>query len=117
MNVNPAPLRLGILGVGHFGRFHALKAAANPAINLIGLHDASLDRAAQIAGEVGAPALSPEAVIAAAEAVIIAAPTRFHYALAEQALTAGRHVFIEKPIAASLDQADRLIALELIGQP
>jgi predicted dehydrogenase len=50
-------------------------------------------------------------VIAAAEAVIIAAPTRFHYGLAEQALAAGRHVFIEKPIAASLDQADRLIAL------
>jgi predicted dehydrogenase len=111
MNVNPTPLRLGILGVGHFGRFHALKAAANPAIHLIGLHDASFDRAAQIAGEVGAPALSPDAVIATAEAVIIAAPTRFHYALAEQALAAGRHVFIEKPIAASLDQADRLIAL------
>ena len=111
MNVNPAPLRLGILGVGHFGRFHAVKAAANPAIHLIGLHDASFDRAAQIAGEVGAPALAPEAVIAAAEAVIIAAPTRFHYGLAEQALAAGRHVFIEKPIAASLDQADRLIAL------
>jgi predicted dehydrogenase len=111
MNVNPAPLRLGILGVGHFGRFHALKAAANPAIHLIGLHDASFDRAAQIAGEVGAPALSPEAVIAAADALIIAAPTRFHYGLAEQALEAGRHVFIEKPIAASLDQADRLIAL------
>lgn len=111
MNVNPAPLRLGILGVGHFGRFHALKAAANPTIHLIGLHDASAERAAQIAGEVGAPALSPDAVIAAADAVIIAAPTRFHYALAEQALAAGRHVFIEKPIAASLDQADRLIAL------
>jgi predicted dehydrogenase len=111
MNVNPTPLRLGILGVGHFGRFHALKAAANPAIHLIGLSDASAERAAQIAGEVGAPALAPEAVIAAAEAVIIAAPTRFHYALAEQALAAGRHVFIEKPIAASLDQADRLIAL------
>ena len=66
MNVNPAKLRLGILGVGHFGRFHALKAAANPAIHLIGLHDAAPDRAAQIAGEVGAPALSPDAVIAAA---------------------------------------------------
>ncbi|MFN9091058.1 MAG: Gfo/Idh/MocA family protein [Alphaproteobacteria bacterium] len=100
-----------MLGGGHFGRFHALKAAANPAIHLIGLHDASADRAAQIAREASAPALAPEAVISAAEAVIIAAPTRFHYALAEQALAAGRHVFIEKPIAASLDQADRLIAL------
>jgi predicted dehydrogenase len=111
MIVNPAKLRLGILGVGHFGRFHALKAAATPEATLVGLHDASADRAAQIAAEIGAPALAPEAVIAAAEAVIIAAPTRFHYALAEQALAAGRHVFIEKPIAASLDQADRLIAL------
>ena len=111
MNVNPAKLRLGILGVGHFGRFHALKAAASPEATLVGVHDASADRAAQIAAEVGAPALAPEAVIAAAEAVIIAAPTRFHHALAEQALAAGRHVFIEKPIAASLDQADRLIAL------
>ena len=111
MNVNPAKLRLGILGVGHFGRFHALKAAASPEATLVGVHDASADRAAQIAAEVGAPALAPEAVIASAEAVIIAAPTRFHYALAEQALAAGRHVFIEKPIAASLDQADRLIAL------
>ena len=111
MNVNPTPLRLGILGVGHFGRFHALKAAATPEATLVGLHDASADRAAQIAAEIGAPALAPEAVIAAAEAVIIAAPTRFHYALAEQALAAGRHVFIEKPIAASLDEADRLIAL------
>jgi predicted dehydrogenase len=111
MNVNPAKLRLGILGVGHFGRFHALKAAATPEATLVGLHDASADRAAQIAAEIGAPALAPEAVIAAAEAVIIAAPTRFHYALAEQALAAGRHVFIEKPIAASLDEADRLIAL------
>jgi predicted dehydrogenase len=99
------------LGVGHFGRFHALKAAATPEATLVGLHDASADRAAQIAAEIGAPALAPEAVIAAAEAVIIAAPTRFHYALAEQALAAGRHVFIEKPIAASLDEADRLIAL------
>jgi predicted dehydrogenase len=111
MIVNPAKLRLGILGVGHFGRFHALKAAATPEATLVGLHDASADRAAQIAAEIGAPALAPEAVIAAAEAVIIAAPTRFHYALAEQALAAGRHVFIEKPIAASLDEADRLIAL------
>ena len=111
MNVNPAKLRLGILGVGHFGRFHALKAAASPEATLVGVHDASADRAAQIAAEVGAPALAPEAVIAAAEAVIIAAPTRFHHTLAEQALAAGRHVFIEKPIAASLDQADRLIAL------
>jgi predicted dehydrogenase len=46
----------------------------------------------------------------AADAVIIAAPTAFHHDLARQALAAGCHVFVEKPIAASRDQADALVA-------
>lgn len=50
------------------------------------------------------------ALIAAADAVIIAAPTRFHFLLAEAALAAGRHVFIEKPVAATLAEADALLA-------
>lgn len=104
-------LALGILGVGHFGRFHALKAAANPRIRLIGLHDADPARAAAVAAETGAPALEAAALIAAAEAVIVAAPTRFHFPLARAALAAGRHVFVEKPLAASPAEADALIAL------
>jgi predicted dehydrogenase len=102
-------LALGILGVGHFGRFHALKAAANPRIRLVGVHDADPARAAAVGAEVGAPALEAAALIAAADAVVVAAPTRFHFALAEAALAAGRHVFIEKPIAATLTQADALV--------
>ncbi|BDG72655.1 Gfo/Idh/MocA family protein [Roseomonas fluvialis] len=103
-------LALGILGVGHFGRFHALKAAANPRIRLVGLHDADPARAAAVATEAGAPAMDAPALIAAADAVIIAAPTRFHFLLAEAALAAGRHVFIEKPVAATLAEADALLA-------
>ena len=76
MNVNTSKLRLGILGVGHFGRFHALKAAANRSISLIGLHDASADRATQTAAEVSPPVLSPEAGHAGGEAVISGARTR-----------------------------------------
>ena len=111
MNDSGRALALGILGVGHFGRFHALKAAANPRIRLAGLADADPARAAAIAAETGAPALAADGVIAAAEAVVVAAPTRFHFDLARQALEAGRHVFIEKPIAATLEEADTLIAL------
>jgi predicted dehydrogenase len=109
-------LALGILGVGHFGRFHALKAAANPRIRLVGLHDADPARAAAIGAESGAPALTAEALVAAAEAVIVAAPTRFHFALARAALEAGRHVFVEKPLAATLEEADGLIGMAQAGR-
>ncbi len=49
--------------------------------------------------------------IRAADALVIAAPTRFHFDLACAALDAGKHVFVEKPLAATLDQADALVAL------
>ena len=104
-------LQVGILGAGHFGRFHALKAARAPRMELIGLHDADPARAAAVAGEAGCPALSAEEVIARAAAVIVAAPTAFHAGLATAALEAGRHVLVEKPIAATVDEADALIAL------
>jgi predicted dehydrogenase len=116
MSASDTRLALAILGVGHFGRFHALKAAANPRIRLVGLADADPARAATVAAEAGTQALGMEAAIAAADAVVIAAPTRFHHDLAMAALAAGRHVFIEKPIAATLDEAETLIAAAASGR-
>ncbi|SDB44742.1 Gfo/Idh/MocA family protein [Belnapia rosea] len=102
------PLRIGVLGTGHFGRFHALKLAARGM--LAGIADADPARAAAIAAETGAPALAPEALLAASDAVVIAVPTAHHHALAMQAIAAGRHLFIEKPIAATLEQGRALVA-------
>jgi hypothetical protein len=101
-------VRVGVLGVGHFGRFHAVKLAARGV--LAGVHDADPARAAAVAAEVKAPALDPAALIAASDAVVVAAPTRFHHALAMQALGAGRHLFVEKPLAATVAQAEEIIA-------
>ena len=106
-------LRIGVVGAGHFGRFHALKVAANPRARLAGLTDPDTARAAAVAREVRAPALPLDALLAAADAVIVAAPPDAHHALAAQALQAGRHVLVEKPIAATLAQADELAALAL----
>ncbi|WP_198374418.1 Gfo/Idh/MocA family protein [Neoroseomonas rubea] len=116
MNVSDGRLALGILGVGHFGRFHALKASANPRVRLVGLHDADPARAASVAAETGTTPMAPEALIGAADALIVAAPTRFHFGLGSAALAAGRHVFVEKPIAATLDEADALIAAAAAGR-
>jgi predicted dehydrogenase len=82
MSAPDSRLALGILGVGHFGLFHALKAAANPRVRLVGLHDADPARAAAVGAEAGAAPMDAAALIAAADAVIVAAPTRFHFALA-----------------------------------
>jgi predicted dehydrogenase len=102
-------LRMGVAGVGHFGRFHALKLAKFGL--LAGVFDASAERAAVVAGECESQPLSLDALIETCDAVVVAAPTAHHFALAEQVLRAGRHAFIEKPIAATLEQADILIAL------
>ncbi|PZW37645.1 putative dehydrogenase [Humitalea rosea] len=104
-------LGLGILGTGHFGRFHALKAASGARTRLVGVHDADPARAALVAAETGVPAMAPEALVACADALIIAAPTAFHFELARMALAAGKPVLVEKPIAATLEQADALVAL------
>jgi predicted dehydrogenase len=104
-------LAVAVLGAGHFGRFHALKLAKGARTRLVAVHDADPARAATVAAEAGAPALDLPGAIAAAGAVVVAAPTRFHFALARQALEAGRHVLVEKPVAATLEEADALMRL------
>ncbi|MBC7799656.1 MAG: Gfo/Idh/MocA family oxidoreductase, partial [Gemmatimonadaceae bacterium] len=105
------PLRIGIAGAGHFGRFHALKVAAGRRAMLAGLYDPDTDRAAAVGREAGrAPAVPWTTLLQQCDAVIIAAPAEAHFMLATQAMDAGRHVLIEKPIAATLDQADALAA-------
>ncbi len=104
-------LRIGVIGAGHFGRFHALKVKASRRAVLAGVFDPNDERAAVVAREAGGAPMPLDALLAASDAVIVAAPAEAHYALAAQALGAGKHVLVEKPIAATLDEADRLAAL------
>jgi len=105
-------LRIGVAGAGHFGRFHALKVAAAPRAVLAGLFDPDARRAAQVAAEAGgAPVLALPELLDQCDALIIAAPAEAHYPLAREALAAGRHVLVEKPIAATLSEARALATL------
>lgn len=107
-------LRIGVVGAGHFGRFHALKVAASPRAALVGVYDLNAERAAAVGAEAGgAPAMALESLLAAADAVVVAAPADAHFELTERALLAGRHVLVEKPLAATLAQADRLAELAI----
>ena len=108
-------VRVGVIGAGHFGRFHALKLAAAKRAVLAGVTDTDPARAQALARETCAPALALKDLLAASDAVVIAAPAEAHFALAAEALSAGKHVLVEKPIAASLDQADELAARAKAG--
>lgn len=100
-------LRIGVLGTGHFGRFHALKLAARGVLSAV--HDADAACAAAIAAECGTQARDAAGVIDASDAVIVAVPTAFHHQYAMQAIAAGRHLFVEKPIAATVAQAEAVL--------
>jgi predicted dehydrogenase len=104
-------LRIGIAGAGHFGRYHALKVAAADRATLVGLFDPDTERAKTVGWEAGAPEMPLPDLIAASDAIIVAAPADAHHDIAAAALTAGRHVLVEKPIAATLAQADALASL------
>jgi predicted dehydrogenase len=106
--VAEAGLRVGLAGAGHFGRFHAEKVVAGARTQLAGIHDRDTARAEALAGAHRVPALDWPGLLAASDAVVIATPAETHFALAAAALDAGRHVLVEKPIAASLAEAEEL---------
>jgi predicted dehydrogenase len=105
------PVRLGIVGVGHLGRQHARLSASLPAAAVIGIHDRHPGRAVEVARELGLEALPDlETMAREAEAVVVATPTVSHSAVAEFFLERGRDVLVEKPLAATVEEADRMLA-------
>src|SRR5690606_12496783 len=109
------PVRLLVVGAGHMGRLHAAKAArALPgAATLIGVADRHLERAEALARQLGGgvrAAAEPRALAGAADAAIVAVPTVAHAAVADALLDAGLDLLVEKPIAATLAEAEALVA-------
>ena len=104
-------LRVGVAGVGSLGRHHARVLSGLPGARASGVFDPRPERAAEVAKEFGIPvAASLDALLEGADAVVVAAPTSAHREVAGAALAAGRHVLVEKPMTATLEEADSLIA-------
>jgi predicted dehydrogenase len=105
-------VRVGVIGVGYLGQFHADKYANHPEVELVGVMDHDAGRAAQIAGKTGSEPFSrPEDLFGKVDAVSIVVPTALHHRVAKQFLEQGIHVLLEKPITVTLEQADELIEL------
>jgi predicted dehydrogenase len=104
-------LKAGVVGVGALGRHHARVWAGASGATLVGVHDSDAGRAAEVAAQHGCRAYPDLAsLLADTDAVSVAVPTVLHHAVAKQALEAGRDVLVEKPITATLAEADDLVA-------
>jgi predicted dehydrogenase len=104
-------LRAGVIGAGVFGGYHAKQYAGRADVALAGVWDVDHSRAEALAGPLGCPVQpSLEALIAASDVVSVASPAVFHAGQALAALQAGKPVYVEKPLAADLEQADAIVA-------
>jgi predicted dehydrogenase len=104
-------LRVGVIGVGHLGKHHARILSSLPGAILAGVVDTNRNRAGEIAAGAGTDAYDDaRELVGKVDAVTIAVPTEQHLEVALPFLEAGVPVLVEKPMARSLDEADRMIA-------
>ena len=105
-------LRVAVIGVGYLGRFHALIYSRLPQVRLVGVVDADAARASAVAKEAGCAAFTDlAAIIDQVDAVSVVVPTTAHLAVAEPLLSRGIHLLLEKPIAATRGEGERIVAL------
>ncbi|HRD57731.1 MAG TPA: Gfo/Idh/MocA family oxidoreductase [Ferruginibacter sp.] len=105
-------LRVGVFGVGHLGKFHLNNWKEITDVDLVGFFDPDDKNAAAVEEKYNLKRFEQaEDLMDACDAVDIVAPTVFHFNLCETALKKGKHVFVEKPLANTMDEARELLKL------
>lgn len=105
-------LKLGIFGVGHLGKFHLDNWKEIEGVQVAGFYDPDNKTAEEVSIKYGLKRFTAkEELLRKVDAVDISAPTNFHFELCELAVKQGKHVFVEKPMADTMDQAKQLIKM------
>jgi predicted dehydrogenase len=105
-------LKVGVFGVGHLGRFHLNNWRAMQAVELVGFYDPNDATATEVASTYQLTRFrEPELLIDSCDIVDIIAPTPSHFSLCESAIRKGKHVFVEKPLAHTMEEARELVKL------
>ncbi len=103
-------IKVGVIGVGHLGRFHALNYAQIPQADLVGVYDMDQSRARQVAEESRCKAYgSIEELLKNVDAVSVVVPTDKHFEIGKIVIAAKKHCLMEKPIASDLKEAEELL--------
>jgi predicted dehydrogenase len=106
-------LRVGVIGVGHLGKIHVrILKELNTHFDLVGIYDSNQQTARQVSQEFGLKYFeSPKDLMNSVDCVDVVTPTISHYEYVSEAIKMRKHVFVEKPLAETMDEAKSLVAL------
>lgn len=105
-------LKVGVFGVGHLGKFHLNNWKEMNQVTLVGFYDPHEPTAQEVISKYGLTRFSDaEALMESVDAVDIVAPTPYHFDLCKMAIRKGKHVFVEKPLANTMDEAREIVKL------
>ncbi len=105
-------VKIGLLGVGHLGKIHLKLLKEIESFEVVGIYDPNEENATFAANEFGVKKYdSISALIADVDALDIVTPTLSHFECASEALKAGKHIFVEKPVTSTLREAEQLLEL------
>jgi len=105
-------LKVGIFGTGHLGKFHLNNWLEIPDVEVVGFFDPNDATANEIATQYGLKRYdSEEELIETCDAIDVVSPTHFHFSTCEKAIRKGKHVFVEKPMANTIEEAEQLVKL------
>lgn len=103
-------LKVGVFGVGHLGKFHLNNWKQLPTVELVGFFDPNNEQAAEVEKTYGIKRFMDEAeLIAAVDAIDVVTPTHLHFAVCEMAIKMGKHVFVEKPMANTIEEGKAIM--------
>ena len=105
-------LKIGVFGVGHLGKFHLNNWKEIKNVEVVGFYDPHDDTAKEVSEKYQVPRfLDAGLLMDACDAIDIVAPTNYHFEWCEKAIKKGKHVFVEKPLANTMQEARQLVKL------
>ena len=105
-------LKIGVFGVGHLGKFHLNNWKEIEGVDVVGFYDPNDAAASAVIEKYQVPRFAdPLKLIDACDAIDVVAPTSYHFEICKAAILKGKHVFVEKPLANTMDEARELVKL------
>ena len=110
--MNDNQVRIGVIGVGHLGQHHVKHYKTLDNVELIGVFDIDRERSSEISKKFDVKVFDDlNSILEEVDALSIVTNTEYHYKIAEKCLKGKKHVFIEKPITAMIEEADKLLSM------